>query len=168
MMERLDLLDRLLDHDVWSTLRVLEHAAGLDPAHLDRAFDIGHGTVRATLRHMLGNLETWSDLMEPAPVRGASTEGLSLPDLSARFAAAYEGFARVARRIRDADRLDDTYLDVLDKPPRWKTYAGTILHVITHNHMHRSEVLHMLQRLGLSDLIEGDVLGWEAARKQLP
>ena len=49
--------------------------------------------------------------------------------------------------------------------PVQKSYAGTILHVITHDHMHRAEIRHMLQRLGVQGLIEGDVLSWEATRK---
>ena len=41
-------------------------------------------------------------------------------------------------------------------------FGGTITHVITHNMHHRGEVLHMLSRLGLTDLPEGDLLSWEA------
>ena len=33
--------------------------------------------------------------------------------------------------------------------------------MLTHNHSHRTEILHMLARLGVADLIEGDVLSWE-------
>jgi uncharacterized damage-inducible protein DinB len=57
---------------------------------------------------------------------------------------------------------------VLDQPPRPKTYAGTILHVITHDHMHRAEIFHMLQRLGVPGVIEGDVLSWEAMLNSSP
>jgi hypothetical protein len=42
-----------------------------------------------------------------------------------------------------------------------KTFGGTILHVLTHATILRWEMQHMLQRLGLGDLIEGDVHGWE-------
>ena len=36
-----------------------------------------------------------------------------------------------------------------------------ILDVLTHTTVHRWEIQHMLQRLGLSDLLEGDALSWE-------
>ena len=39
--------------------------------------------------------------------------------------------------------------------------ACRIAHVLTHNHFHRAELLHMLARLGLPDLPEGDLLSWE-------
>jgi uncharacterized damage-inducible protein DinB len=72
------------------------------------------------------------------------------------------GFASLARRIRDEGRFDESYVDTLDDPPTSKTLGGTIVHVITHNMFHRGEALHILQRLGVADLPEGDALSWEA------
>jgi len=143
---------------------VLESAKILAEGQLDRDFDIGHRTVRETLQHMVGNIEVWTDLMATRPVRQMPTAQRSLVEFLGRFVAAYRDFARVAREIRDTGRFNDMYLDVLDHPPQHKSYAGTILHVITHDLMHRVEILHMLQRLGVEDLIEGDVLSWEARR----
>ncbi|RIK27603.1 MAG: hypothetical protein DCC55_39315 [Chloroflexi bacterium] len=51
--------------------------------------------------------------------------------------------------------------DYLDQPPQQKSYGGAIAHVLTHNMAHCTEILHILTRLGLPDLIEGDVLSWE-------
>lgn len=165
-MPTLDLLDRLLEHDAWTTRRVLELAQRLTEKQLDQDFDIGHRTFRAIARHMVGNIEIWTDLMAGRPVRSSPSADPSLRDLLERFAAAYRDFAQVARATRDAGRLNEKYIDVLDTPPREKSLAGTILHVITHNHMHRAELLHILERLGAPDLIEGDVLGWEATQLQ--
>ena len=50
---------------------------------------------------------------------------------------------------------------MLDNPPTSKTLGGTVLHVLTHTTVHRWEIQHMLQRIGLDGLIEGDALGWE-------
>ncbi|OGO26818.1 MAG: hypothetical protein A2Z16_07350 [Chloroflexi bacterium RBG_16_54_18] len=160
-----DLLDRLLEHDAWTTRRVLELAGPLDDVQLDQDFDIGHGTFRETARHMLGNIQTWTDLMTGQGARRELPVKLYLIELQERFAAAYRDFARVARSARDEGRLSESFADTLDVPPREKSFAGTILHVLTHDHMHRSELLHMLDRLGVQDLIEGDVLSWEASRK---
>lgn len=161
----LDLLDRLLEHDAWTTGRVLDLAEGLAVEQIDRDFDIGHRTVRETLLHMAGNLEVWTDLMAAQPVRQPAPGKLSIADLRVRFNAAYQEFARLARELRDSGRLNDLYVDNLDQPPQEKSYGGTILHVLTHNHLHRGEVLHVLERLGAPELIEGDVLSWEAARR---
>jgi uncharacterized damage-inducible protein DinB len=164
-MLTLDLLDRLLEHDAWTTRRVLEFAKTLTDEQLDQDFDIGHRTVRETAQHMIGNIEVWTDLMAARPVRRMPTARPSIVELRRRLEAALSDFAQVAREFRDTQRLSDTYVDVLDQPPQQKSYAGTILHVITHDHMHRAEILHMLQRLGVQGLIEGDVLSWEATRK---
>jgi uncharacterized damage-inducible protein DinB len=157
-----DLLDRLLEHDAWTTRRVLDFAQTLTNAQLDHDFDIGHRTVRETLEHIIGNIEVWIDLMVTRPVSQQPEVRQSIVELRRRFEAAFSDFARVAREVRDAQRLNDTYVDVLDQPPQRKSYAGTVLHIVTHDHMHRAELLHMLQRLGVQGLIEGDVLGWEA------
>jgi hypothetical protein len=70
-----DLLDRLLGHDAWTTQQVLAAAAGLTDAQLDQDFDIGHRTVRATLAHLIGNVEVWTDLMAERPVRRGEPRG---------------------------------------------------------------------------------------------
>lgn len=165
-MANMDLLDRLLGHDAWTTQRVLAAAAGLTDAQLDRDFDLGHRTVRATLAHLIGNVEVWTDLLAERPVRADPAGPPTMADLQRRYTAAAADFGRVALARRDAGQLNHTYLDVLDHPPRAKSVGGTILHVLTHNHQHRAELLHILQRLGCCDLVEGDVLGWEAQEEQ--
>jgi uncharacterized damage-inducible protein DinB len=58
-----DLLDRLLAHDAWTTRQLLDHCRALADDQLDRPFDIGHRTVRATFQHIIFNMEAWSALM---------------------------------------------------------------------------------------------------------
>jgi uncharacterized damage-inducible protein DinB len=168
MGETMDLLDRLLGHDAWTTRQFLLRAGELDPTALSQPFDLGHETVYETLIHMIGNVRTWTDLMTGTPIdRTASAtawQNLSIDDLISRHDAATADFAALARRIRDENRFDEHWIDTLDDPPTAKTYGGAIAHVITHNMHHRSEVLHMLARLGLAGLPEGDVLSWEATR----
>ncbi len=111
---------------------------------------------------MFSNIEIWTDLMAGRTPRRNMVTGQSVLELQKRFELAFEDFAHVSRHLSDAQRLNETYLDVLDEPPKRKTYGSTILHVLTHDHMHRAEILHMLQRLGIQGLIEGDILSWEA------
>ena len=51
----MDLLDRLLGHDAWTTRQLLLRCRDLTDEQLDREFDIGHRTVRATLLHVIRN-----------------------------------------------------------------------------------------------------------------
>jgi len=157
----MDLLDRLLGHDAGTTRQVLLLSQNLTDEQLDQPFDIGHRTLRATLDHMIGNVEVWTDLMSERPV-DRTPSGVSVADFLERHARSHSEFAELARAAQSESRLDDTYMDTLDTPPTAKTFGGTIAHLITHNMLHRSEALHILQRLGVENLPEGDVLGWEA------
>ena len=160
----MDLLDRLLGHDAWTTRQLLLRCRGLADAALDREFDIGHRTVRATLAHIIRNVEVWSDLMSGQPVRadpGAGPQGRSVSALIARLDRAAADLARVARDVARRGGWDELWVDRLDSPPAEKTYGGGIAHVITHSMHHRAQVLYMLRRLGVEGLPEGDALTWE-------
>lgn len=164
----MDILDRLLGHDEWTTRQVLIRCGELSPDQMRQPFDIGNTTIEQTLLHMIRNIEVWTDLMRERPVRESTLPTgphWTIQELSRRFEAAHAEFAAFARQVRDEGRLDATYMDMLDNPPRAKTYGGTIVHVVTHDMAHRAELLHMLQRLGLANLPEGDALSWEAATR---
>ena len=160
----MDLLDRLLGHDESTTGELLRRCGELTEFQLHQRFDIGHETVHATLVHMIDNVGTWTELMRtgaPEPRTDGWAE-MGIPSITAEHERSYGEFARLAREIRGAGRWDDTWVDSLDDPPQSKSFGGAIGHVITHNMHHRGEVAHMLSRLGLTDLPEGDLLGWEA------
>lgn len=160
----MDLLDRLLGHDAWTTHQLLLLAQPLTDDQWDQPFDIGHVTLRATLEHMIDNVETWTDLMNGVENPGdrPSFAGLTATALLARHDASMAQFTVLAHRVRDAGDWDARWVDTLDDPPQEKSYGGAIAHVITHNMHHRSEVTHMLHRLGVAGVIEGDVLSWES------
>ena len=60
-----------------------------------------------------------------------------------------------------ADDLE-AILDTLDSPPVRKTFGGGIGHVLTHNMHHRAQAMFLMERLGLREHIEGDLLTWES------
>jgi uncharacterized damage-inducible protein DinB len=159
----MDLLDLLLDHDRWATRRLLDASSGLTEAQLDRQFDIGHRTLRATFGHMIFNVPFWTAFLAEQPPDGGYSADLQPDDRSLaalidhheRFSAA---FASVARRLRDEQRLVETYVD---RYAVRKSFGGTILMVVEHNEGHRTEVLHILERLGVPDLPEVDLGVWE-------
>jgi uncharacterized damage-inducible protein DinB len=166
----MDILDRLLGHDAWTTRQILLRCLELEDATLRQPFDIGHETISETLAHMIGNVRTWTDLMngDVDASSSRSLKELSVAELIEYHDRAASDFATLARRFRDEDRLDELWIDTLDDPPTAKTYGGAITHVITHNMHHRGELLHMLQRLGVPDLLEGDALSWEAIERSTP
>lgn len=166
----MDILERLLGHDAWTTRQLLARSEELSGEQLAQVFDVGHGSLLETWGHLVGNVEVWTDLMSGGP--GTSNPLAHPPTvagLTARYEAAANRFGALARRLAAENRLDDMWTDSLDNPPTQKTYGGAIAHVLTHNHAHRTEILHILERLGLQNLLEGDVLSWEQqARRSNP
>jgi uncharacterized damage-inducible protein DinB len=157
-------MDRLLGHDAWTTRQLLVRCQDLTDEQLDREFDIGHRTVRATLLHIISNVEVWSDLMTGQPVAAdhrPRPEGRSLAELTARLDLAAADLAGVARAVAQRGGWDERWVDWLDSPPVEKTYGAGIAHVITHSMHHRAQLLFMPRRLGLEGLPEGDVFSWE-------
>ncbi|MEO8606352.1 MAG: DinB family protein [Chloroflexota bacterium] len=156
----MNLLDRLLGHDLATTRELLGLCLPLTDEQMDGDMDAGWRTLRRTFDHMIFNIEVWTDLMMERPVRPTSSE-VSVQGLLARLKASYSEFAAFARQIEADGRLDDLWTDMLDKPPTQKSFGGGIGHVITHNMHHRAELLHMMQRLGMTNLPEGDLMGWD-------
>ena len=153
----MDLLDRMLGYDGWTTGQALGACRGLTGAQLDQPFVIGHGTLRQTLAHVVGAVAYWTGQMAgeaPAPPPAeASTDALV-----AWHGRVHAAFAAAARRARDEGRLDEAFLDRYHSP---QSRGGTILQVVAHGAQHRAEVRHMLTRPGVEDLPDGDPLEWE-------
>lgn len=159
----MDLLDRLLGHDVWTTGELLTICSELSDADLDREFDIGHKTVRATLNHIVFNLEIWSSLMAgeaPLVERGQLPHERTVTALVERLGRAGASLASIAREVSSRGGWDETWVDVLDNPPARKTYGNGIAHLVTHSMHHRAQVLYMFRQLGVIDVPEGDVFSW--------
>jgi len=159
----MDLLDLLLDHDQWATTQLLVVSGGLTDAQLDQEFDIGHRTLRETFGHMIFNLPFWTALMEGRPIEDGYSADLqpddrSMAALSGHFQRFYAAFAGVARQLRDEQRLDAVFVDHYGVR---KSFGGTILMIVEHNAEHRTEILHILERLGVPHLPEVDLGAWE-------
>ncbi len=153
----MDLLDRLLDHARWATACLLDLSRDLTDAQLDQPFDVGHRTLRATFEHMIFNVEVWTAVMAGQPV-DEQRDDRSLAALVDRHEHSYAAFAAFARRVRDERRLDDTFVDHFGGR---MTFGGAIIHVVLHDAEHRSEALHILERLGVPDLPEVDHALWD-------
>ena len=157
----MDMLDRLIGHDRWATERLLVLCRELSTEEWDREFEIGHGTLRRTFEHFLLARRSWVDLMTETP--GTWMTGEPLPELPAeefmeRNRTSSERLETVSRELIAADRLDERFTDAYGYR---HSYGATIVQVILHAHGHRTEVLHMLERLGVEGLPDGDPQEWE-------
>jgi uncharacterized damage-inducible protein DinB len=154
----MDLLDLLLDHDHWATRRLLDACSSLTEAQLDQPFDIGHRTLRATFGHMIGNVPFWTAFLDERQPAAPREDARSLAELVDEHERGYAAFAGAARRLRDEGRLGEVFQDHYGVR---KSYGGTALMVIEHNAEHRTEILHILQRLNAPDQPEVDLGVWD-------
>jgi uncharacterized damage-inducible protein DinB len=161
--ELMDLLDRMLGHDRWATTQLLERCGTLTDAQLDQEFDIGHSSLRETLDHMIYVIDFWTGWMSGRPVEHDRTtlrRDRSLAALVERHERFQPAFAAFARQAADEQRLDETFIDHYDVR---QSIGATILQLLMHNQQHRSEIRHMLERLGVPDLWDYDPQEWEHA-----
>jgi uncharacterized damage-inducible protein DinB len=157
----MDLIDRTLGYDRWATMQLLELSRGLTDEQLDRDFDIGHRTLRETFDHLIYNVGFWTAVATGQPLdpfRPDLQYDRSMPALIERYEQVHESFSTLARRMRDEQRLEDTFVDHFGGSP---TFGGLILHLTVHHAEHRGEALHILQRLGIANLPEIDPALWD-------
>jgi uncharacterized damage-inducible protein DinB len=160
----MDLLDRLLAHDVWSTNQLILQSKSLTDEQLDQPFDVDSRSLRGCFVHIIRVMEVWNDLLYERPVRPSAVLNAKPQDLDGlivRLHIAGDEFALISKKVARLVRWDDQFTDVLDNPPQKKTFGGSIAHVITHSTHHRAQVMYMMEQLGIRDHIEGDVLTWE-------
>jgi uncharacterized damage-inducible protein DinB len=157
----MDILDRLLAHDTWTTRQLLFACQSLPDDLLDKEFEIDHQSLRQTFVHIIKNIEIWTDLLYERKVQDKT--GSTISELLERLSIASRDFACLARTIAREQRYDDCFMDTLENPPQKKTFGGAIGHVITHNMHHRAQIMFLMEKVGLKDHIEGDLLGWESS-----
>ena len=112
----MDLLDLLVDHDHWATRTLLDVCAGLSDAQWDRAFDVGHRTLRETFGHMVFNVPFWTAFLAGEAAEGGwsadeQPADRSLGALREHHERGYASFAAAARRVRDEGRLGEVFAD---------------------------------------------------------
>lgn len=156
----MDIVDRLLAHDTWTTRQLLLACQSMPDKLLDQEFDIDHRSLRKTFVHMIGSMEIWTDLLWERAVQNKA--GDSIPELLARLSDVSRDFVDLTRKIVRENRYDDYFLDTLDDPPKRKTFGGAIGHVITHNMHHRAQIMYLMEKVGQTEHIEGDLLSWES------
>jgi uncharacterized damage-inducible protein DinB len=158
----MEMLDRYLGYEGWTTRHIITRSRELSREQLHQSFDIGHNTLHETLVHLIRVLEIWLEMMREQPKATRPPIADNAAAYLERFDAAMADFSHFARSMAAANRLDEKFPNTFDDPPTYVTFGGAILHTLTHTTVHRWESQHILQRLGLHDLIEGNVIDWEA------
>jgi len=102
----MDLLDRLLHHDRSTTRALLALALPLSDEALDREFDLGLRTLRATFDHVVRNIEVWTAIMMGNEIP-AKIDRPTIASLIERLDACFPRFAQLAKDIDSRDAWDE-------------------------------------------------------------
>lgn len=153
-----DPLGILLAHNHWSTRNMLEACVALTSEQFHQRFELGPGSLHDTLRHCLGAMTRWGDLLA-GRVSGAPLEATA-PRTAIEMLELLDLLTADLRASAEAHPNDETLTAVRGG----KTYAftrGAILtHVTTHGMHHRAQCLNMLRRLGVEPLPASSVMEW--------
>jgi AraC-like DNA-binding protein len=165
--ESMDLTDRMLEHDLWLTGRLIDASATLPDAVLDEpnsvvpptpAFFDEAPTIRSMLSRLVFTKEMWS-----AAIGGYEFEeddDASIDGLRRRLAVAGPEFGRLVREIRERGDWDTTFVDAACDPPMSFTYGGAVAHALTWNAQRRLVLALVLEQHGIE--VDGvDPIGWE-------
>ncbi len=146
---RLASLRNLFNYGAWANACVWDTAADLNDAQMDRAFEMGEGSLRKTLTHVYGAERAWFERCEVPDVltlpRSRDTHTLAdIRDASQRLGDLRNSWldaltdGELTREIAYA-RDSNTYKHAL---------SDVLLHVCNHGIHHRAQALNMLRRLG--------------------
>lgn len=164
-----DVFGILSGHNAWATGVLIDDAAKLTDEQFQRRFEIGLGSIHATLRHIVGAMLRWADRIGGREVKPSiEKEGRQFPaaELRELLAKATDDLHSVAAEIERERRWNQEMEFVVDGGPTYHfTRAAAMMHVLTHGMHHRAQVLNMRRQLGLPALgLDLDVVEWECAQ----
>lgn len=167
----MDPIDRMLQHDLWLSRRILDRAAGLTEDDLDRdvrdgrqtlAFESEEPTVRSMLDRLVFTREVWVAGVagQPDPLTNRDT---SVGGLRERLESSAREFSDLVDGVRDRGEWDMAFVNALRDPPESFTFGAMLAHVLVFQACRRNELIQVLAQFGIDDLGYGDPVEWERA-----
>src|ERR1019366_1129907 len=152
-------LDILLEHDKWATKQILSACENLTPDQFARKFDIGPGSLQATITHIIGAIRAWTDTLAKQPPR-PRVETSGIPYTPAQLHQLLDESMGEFTSLAKSHPLDE----IVKRTREGKEYAFTrgvvITDVATPGMHHRAQCLNMLKHLGVSPLPPSSVTEW--------
>src|SRR4051812_19364891 len=102
VMTTVTMIDDLYRYNDWANQRLLQLCEGITDAQLDQPREIGFGTLRATLFHILAAEEIWLERWQGQPWRPFpfDPQGTSVDEISRRLRAVSDN----RRQLLDQER----------------------------------------------------------------
>jgi AraC family transcriptional regulator len=162
----MNLIVRMVEHHLWLVGEMVEKAAKVDDAALDRPIELSveqlddKPTMRKLLSRLVGQMDMWQNVINGRDYDMGIEAHESVAEMRARLAIAGPAFLAEVRRVVDGGRLDETFIDACGDQPEVFTYGGLIAHVLTFAAHRRLLVLGALETAGIADLGTGDPRRW--------
>jgi uncharacterized damage-inducible protein DinB len=132
----------LLKHKTWATLKVIELCESLPKEALDEAHPGTYGSIRATLRHLVGADDNYFRLLSGTPRQEPPPEDVSLAELKERFTSLVSAWQGVFEDPTLPDREFTTRVGVT-------AGVAPLAQSIHHAEVHRTQILSMLGARGV-------------------
>lgn len=145
----------LFDHNLWATKVLLHESVKLTPDQWRKPFEIGLGSMHATLRHIVGAMLRWADRIAQREVKPSIEAGgreYSPAELEELLSRADADLRATANELVARDRLMEM-LSVTHEGQEYRfTKLTALIHVLTHGVHHRAQALNIRRQLGLPPL----------------
>jgi AraC family transcriptional regulator len=172
--KRMNIIDRLVEHDLSDSRRLIDRAQTLDDDQLDASLpdpqprlflECFEPTLRGRLDYLILTKEVWlaavfarPNPMEPGQARG---QDRSTAGLAKRWATVESEWRDLVRSVESEGRWDEVFIDALCDTPETFSFGGMIADVIDQSARQRAEIFRAFTALGHSDVCDGDPLTWE-------
>lgn len=164
----MDLVTRMVEHHVWLTGQMVDRAARLDDAILDKPIVVSvegvddDPTLRSLLSRLVGQMGMWNAAMAGRDYDWSVEQHESVDSMRRRLAVEGPTYLGHVRDVSETGRFDDTFIDALCEPAEVFSYGGMIAHVLTFAAHRRTLVAGALIDAGITDLGAGDPRVWVA------
>ena len=143
-------ISELLTFNEWAREKLMVSADALSDTQLDRRFEMGEGSLRATLAHLWFAEQIWLDrwLGDNRPPLARADGVISIAELHDRFrktAAERKAFL-TPKSARDLDS-PITFTNMRNETYTY-SLRDLLLHVCNHGSHHRAQALNMMRHVG--------------------
>ncbi|MEK7402567.1 MAG: DinB family protein [Gemmatimonadota bacterium] len=149
--ERDDVLEQFEYHH-WATDRVLEVAAALTAAQLDKEWGGSFGSGRGLLRHVIGVERLWLERWNGRSMKGLPEFALTWSGrdfLNEWKKIAAEQGEYLSELSRDMLLGELTYTNIKGERLTYRL-AEILAHVVNHGTYHRGQITHLLRDCGVT------------------
>jgi uncharacterized damage-inducible protein DinB len=151
-----DTLLELCRHKTWATLRLIDYCKSLAEEHLDATIPGTYGTIRDTLRHMVGADEAFISILtrEPFPTKASAQTFVPpdpLPEGPVSLDLLAQRISRIAPRWEAlAQDADLPCREVTSRDGWCMPAAVPLAQAIHHADDHRTHIMSILGARGLA------------------